>query len=111
MWHSALSLVGHVAASGRLPHTVPQGATAESAVCECVSELSYVIFKSRGVALCPCPCPGETQGVRVAMSIGVVKLVMSQGDVRGMSRGDVKLAMSGRSKLVMSRCVETVSPN
>ena len=38
------SLVGHVAASGRLPHTATQGATAESAVFECVSELSYVIF-------------------------------------------------------------------
>ena len=27
------------------------------------------------------------------------------------SEGDDKLAMSGRSKLVMSRCVQTVSPN
>ncbi len=55
--------------------------------------------------------PGETQDNRVAMSQGVVKLVMSQGDNRAMSWGDVKLAMSGRSKFVMSRCVETVSPN
>ena len=70
MWNSALSLVEHVAASGRLPYAAPQVATAESTVSVSLCELSFVMLSPEVLLyvhvhvlgrprVSGWPCPGE----------------------------------------------------